>query len=165
MGDRSPADPPRADLLGRGAMRLATPSARRLCAGRAIELLADLVFTTSGWRRSVSSERRRRRSILTWCDRARRASLRPGEVEDLFGRAGAVRREVRGGTPRPHVLCLPFKGGGTDNEGVTVVGPEKLAALVMEAGLMSWLKSDHQRSPQPRREPRVLRAGLARPRS
>lgn len=118
-----------------GLMRMLTP--------QDFELLVDLVFTTSGWRRVGVVGRTQdtldldlilpstgERAFVQVKSKTTSAEFQSyvaklGERADLYARMFYV---YHSGEPSP-----------SDDRRVTLIGPESLAALVVDAGLAGWL--------------------------
>ena len=119
------------------------PDLMRMLTPQDFELLVDLVFTTSGWRRvgvvgrtqdAVDLElilpSTRERAFVQVKSRTTATELAEyvatlGERADLYSRMFYVYHSGEPATP--------------DDRRVTLIGPEELADLVLEAGLTGWL--------------------------
>jgi hypothetical protein len=118
-------------------MKTATLGLMRLLGPRDFELLVDLVFTTSGWRRVGVVGKTQKTLDLD--------VVLPSTGERAFVQ---VKSHTTSSELAEYVAHLDdrrmfyvFHSGraATDDERVTVIGPEHLADLVMDAGLVSWL--------------------------
>jgi hypothetical protein len=128
-------------LAAMEATRLAALDLMRLLGPRDFETLVDLVFTSSGWRRLgvVGKTQKTLDLDLTLPSTGERAFVQIKSKTSSAELAEYVARlEEQGPYDR---LFFVFHSGEaeTDDERVTVVGPEKLGELVLDAGLMSWL--------------------------
>jgi len=122
-------------------MHLAGLELMRLLGPRDFEMLVDLVFTTSGWRRLgvVGKTQKTLDLDLMLPSTGERAFVQvksrtsSAELADYVGRLEADGPYAR--------MFYVFHSGAaeTTDERVTVIGPEKLAELVIDAGLMTWL--------------------------
>ena len=123
-------------------MRVATLGLIRLLTPHDFELLVDLVFTSSGWRRIGMLGRAQKTLDLDLVlpstgERAvvqvkSRTSQR--QLEDYLARF----EELRGTHTR--MFYVYHRGAVTcDDSRVTLVGPEAVATLVIDAGLTTWL--------------------------
>jgi hypothetical protein len=115
-----------------GLMRLLTP--------QDFELLVDLVFSTSGWRRVGVVGKTQKTLDLD--------VILPSTGERAFVqvKSTTTSAELReylakiGDGPYDRMFFVFHSGeADTDDKRVTVIGPDKLAELVMDAGLTSWL--------------------------
>ena len=113
----------------------------RLLGPRGFETLVDLVFSTSGWRRLGIVGKTQKTLDLDL--------MLPSTGERAFVQ---VKSKTTSAELSEYVSALDehdpydrmfyvFHSGeaSTDDERVTVVGPEKLAELVLDAGLVNWL--------------------------
>ncbi len=128
---------------GSKEMRAAVLALTRLLTPKDFELLIDLVFTTSGWRRvgAVGKAQDTLDIDLLLPSTGERAFVQVkskttskelgeyiaklGDRADLYSRMFFVYHSGEPSTP--------------DNPRVTVIGPEQLSALVVDAGLAGWL--------------------------
>jgi hypothetical protein len=105
------------------------------------EILVELVFSTSGWRRQgivgktqkfldldLTLPSTRERACVQVKSKTTSAQL--AEYVDLIDEAGPFQR-----------MFYVYHSGEaiTDDKRVTVIGPKELAELVFDAGLTSWL--------------------------
>ncbi|MBC7929010.1 MAG: hypothetical protein H7Z38_00390 [Rubrivivax sp.] len=117
-----------------GLMKLLEP--------RDFELLVDLVFTTSGWQRvsSVGGTRKTLDLDLILPSTGERAFVQVKSKTTSDELADYVAKIEDGPYDR---MFYVFHSGKAEMEKkdqrVTIIGPEQLADLVMEAGLVSWL--------------------------
>ena len=128
-------------LAASAEMKAAVLELMTLLGPRDFEMLVDLVFTTTGWRRVgtvgktqktldldlVSPSTRERAFVQV---KSHTTSAQLAEYVGKFKELGPYDR-----------MFYVFHSGEarTDAEDVTVIGPEELAELVMDAGLASWL--------------------------
>jgi hypothetical protein len=115
-------------------MRLLTP--------QDFELLVDLVFSSSGWRRvgSVGGTQKLVDLELILPTTGERAFVQvksqtnQREFEDEYLAAFTAMSEV-------HRLFFVYHSGVVEHvgAGVTVIGPERLAEMVIDTGMVSWL--------------------------
>jgi hypothetical protein len=112
----------------------------RLLGPRDFELLVDLVFTTSGWRRIGTVGKTQKTLDLDM--------VLPSTGERAFVQVKAqttpaeFNEYLAAFQDGPHTRMFYVFHSGTAETAdprVTVIGPEKLADLVMEAGLAGWL--------------------------
>jgi len=127
-------------LAATNEMRAATLGLMKLLGPKDFELLVDLVFTSSGWRRIgvVGKTEKTLDLDLVLPSTGERAFV---QVKSKTSSA-ELAQYVAKFEEEPHDrMFFVFHSGKaeTEAEGVTVIGPEKLADLVMEAGLTSWL--------------------------
>jgi hypothetical protein len=108
---------------------------------RDFETLVDLVFSTSGWRRqgSVGKAQKTLDLDLTLPSTGERAFVQvkskttSSELDEYVGKLDEF-------GPYDRMFYVYHSGAAeTDDDRVTVVGPEKLAELVLDAGLTNWL--------------------------
>jgi hypothetical protein len=120
-------------------MKISALELMRLLHPRDFETLVDLVFSTSGWRRQGPIGRTQRTLDLDL--------MLPSTGERAFVQVkshttSAELAEYVGRLDEPYDWMFYVYHSGeatTDDERVRVIGPEKLAELVMEAGLVNWL--------------------------
>jgi hypothetical protein len=113
----------------------------RLLGPRDFETLVDLVFSTSGWRRQgiVGKTQKTLDLDLILPSTDERAFVQVKSKTTSAELADYVRRLDDLG-PYDRMFYVFHSGKATtDDERVTVVGPEKLAELVLDAGLVNWL--------------------------
>jgi hypothetical protein len=122
-------------------MRRSVLELMRLLGPRDFETLVDLVFTTSGWRRLgvVGKTQKTLDLDLTLPSTGERAFVQvkskttAAELTKYIGRLEEL-------GPYDRMFYVFHSGeADTDDERVTVVGPDKLAELVLDAGLVTWL--------------------------
>jgi hypothetical protein len=115
-----------------GLMRLLTP--------KDFELLVDLVFSTSGWRRvgSVGKTQKTLDLDLTLPSTGERAFV---QVKSKTSSAELAEYVALIGDGPYDKMFFVFHSGEADtlDKRVTVIGPEKLADLLIDAGLTNWL--------------------------
>jgi hypothetical protein len=113
----------------------------RQLGARDFEILVDLVFSTSGWRRQGPVGKTQKTLDLdlvlpTTGERAIvqvKASTTSGELADY-----AAKLDELG--PYSRMFYVHHSGtASTDDDRVFVIGPDKLPELVLDAGLASWL--------------------------
>ena len=121
-------------------MKAAAVQLMKLLGPRDFELLVDLVFTTSGWRRVGvvgKSQKTLDLDLILLSTRERafvqvKSKTSTAELDEYVAK-------IEGG-PYDRMFYVFHSGEAeTDDPRVTVIGPEELADLVMEAGLISWL--------------------------
>ena len=111
----------------------------KLLGPRDFELLVDLVFTTSGWRRVgiVGKTQKTLDLDLVLPSTGQRAFV---QVKAKTTSAELLEYVAKIEDHYDRMFYVFHSGEAvTDDERVTVVGPEQLAELVMDAGLVSWL--------------------------
>jgi hypothetical protein len=112
----------------------------KLLGWRDFELLVDLVFTTSGWRR-VGTLGKTQKTLdldLILPSTNERAFVQVKSKTTTAELAEYVAKIEEG--PYERMFYVFHSGSAnTDDARVTVIGPEQLAELVMDAGLISWL--------------------------
>jgi hypothetical protein len=113
----------------------------KLLGPKDFELLVDLVFTTSGWRRLgvVGKTQKTLDLDLILPSTEERAFVQvkshtsQGELEDYIGKIDEL-------GPYQRMFYIYHSGSAkTDDKRVRVIGPEKFAELVVDAGLVDWL--------------------------
>jgi hypothetical protein len=122
-------------------MRTSALELMRLLGPRDFETLVDLVFTSSGWRRLgvVGKTQKTLDLDLMLPSTGERAFVQvksktsSAELSEYVGQL-----EEHG--PYDRMFYVFHSGEAeTDDERVTIIGPEKLAELVLDAGLVNWL--------------------------
>ena len=119
-------------------MKQSTLELMRRLEPRDFELLVDLIFTTSGWRRAGIVGKTQNTLELDLPSTGERAFVQvksEATSQELAEYVAAIE-------DRPfNRLFYVFHSGeaATDDERVTIIGPEQLADLVMDAGLVGWL--------------------------
>lgn len=122
-------------------MRQAALELMRDLGDRDFEILVDLVFTTSGWQRQGTVGKTQKTLDLDLLlpstgDRAIvqvKSSTSSAELAQYVGKLEDL-------GPYDRMFYVYHSGeADTDDERVTVIGPYKLAEMVVEAGLISWL--------------------------
>lgn len=127
-------------LVASREMKLATLGLMRLLGPRDFELLVDLVFTTSGWRRVgiVGKTQKTLDLDLVLPSTGERAFVQVKSKTSTQELAEYV--DTLEDSPFQRMFYVFHSGEAvTDDERVTVIGPEPLADLVMDAGLVEWL--------------------------
>lgn len=128
-------------LEAQQAMRSTALGLMKSLGDRDFETLVDLVFTTSGWRRQgpVGKTQKTLDIDLTLPSTGDRAFVqvksktRSAELADYVDRLDAM-------GPYDRMFFVYHSGEAkTDDDRVTVIGPEKLAEMVVDAGLVNWL--------------------------
>ena len=119
-------------------MKQSTLELMRRLEPRDFELLVDLVFTTSGWRRVGIGGTTHTTLDLTLPSTGERAFVQVKSTatsQELAESVAAI-----DDSPFNRMFYVFHSGeAATDDERVTVIGPEQLADLVMDAGLFGWL--------------------------
>jgi hypothetical protein len=113
----------------------------RLLGPRDFETLADLVFTSSGWRR-VGVVGRTQKTLdidLVLPSTGERAFVQVKSTTNSAELADYVGKLEEHG-PYDRMFYVFHSGEAkTEDERVTLVGPERMAELVVDAGLVNWL--------------------------
>ncbi len=113
----------------------------RLLGPRDFEMLVDLVFSTSGWRRlgAVGKTQKTLDLDLMLPSTGERAFVQVKSRTTATEFAEYVRQLDELG-PYDRMFYIFHSGEiKTDDDRVTIIGPEKLAELVLDAGLTNWL--------------------------
>ena len=122
-------------------MKASVLNLMKLLGPRDFETLVDLVFSTSGWRRqgTVGKTQKTLDLDLTLPSTGERAFVQvkskttSAELAEYVGKLDDL-------GPYDRMFYIYHSGkADTDDERVTVIGPEKLAELVQDAGLANWL--------------------------
>jgi hypothetical protein len=123
------------------AMKVSARELMQLLGPRDFETLVDLVFSTSGWRRQgiVGKTQKTLDLDLALPSTGERAFVQvksrttSTELAEYVGKL-----EDHGPYDR---MFYVFHSGeaDTDDDRISVIGPEKLAELVADAGLVNWL--------------------------
>jgi hypothetical protein len=123
-------------------MKVAVIDLLRLLAPQDFELLVDLVFSTSGWRRLgiVGRTQQTLDLDLILPSTGDRAFVQVKSKTTSAELAGYVAK-IQEGTYDKMFYVFHSGEADTKDKRVTVIGPEHLADLVMNAGLVSWLIS------------------------
>lgn len=127
-------------LIASKEMKASALDLMKLLGPRDFELLVDLVFTTSGWRRVgiVGKTQKTLDLDLILSSTGERAFVQVKSKTTSAELDGYVATIEDG--PYDRMFCVFHSGkADTNDPRVTVIGPEHLADLVMEAGLVSWL--------------------------
>jgi hypothetical protein len=113
----------------------------KLLGPKDFETLVDLVFSTSGWRRQGvvgKTQKTLDLDLMLPSTRERafvqvKSKTTPGELADYVARF-----EELGSFDR---MFFVYHSGeaSTDDERVTVIGPDMLAEMSLDAGLATWL--------------------------
>jgi len=123
------------------AMRTSVLDLMRLLEPRDFEILVDLVFTSSGWRRLgiVGKTQKTLDLDLMLPSTGERAFVQVKSRTTSKELVEYISRLEEHG-PYDRMFYVYHSGTAeTDDERVTILGPEKLAEMVLEAGLVSWL--------------------------
>jgi len=124
-------------------MKVSALDLMRLLGPHDFELLVDLVFTTSGWQRvgSVGGMQKTLDLDLILPSTGERAFVQVKSETTSAELAEYVAKIGDGPYDRMFYVFHSSKAETNDprDPRVTVIGPEKLADLVMDAGLVSWL--------------------------
>ena len=123
-------------------MKAATVGLLRLLTPTDFELLVDLVFSTSGWRRvgAVGKTQKTLDLDITLPSTGERAFVQVKSHTNSAELADYIRRfdELRGSHSR--MFFVHHTGTAvTDDARISVIGPDQIAELVMDAGLVTWL--------------------------
>lgn len=121
-------------------MKAAAIQLMKLLGPRDFELLVDLVFTTSGWRRvGVVGKAQKTLDLDLILPSTRERAFVQVKSETTTAELDEYTAKMGGG-PYDRMFYVFHSGvAETDDPHVTVIGPEELADLVMEAGLIGWL--------------------------
>lgn len=121
-------------------MKAAAIPLMKLLGPRDFELLVDLVFTTSGWRRvGVVGKTQKTLDLDLILPSTRERAFVQVKSETTTAELDEYVAKMEGG-PYDRMFYVFHSGKAeTDDPRVTVIGPEELAELVIEAGLVSWL--------------------------
>ena len=123
------------------AMRQSALELMRLLGDRDFEILVDLVFTSSGWRRlgTVGKTQKTLDIDMMLPSTGERAFVQVKSRTTSSELADYVAQlDERG--PYDRMFYVFHSGNAeTDDDRVTVIGPEKLGELVVDAGLVNWL--------------------------
>jgi hypothetical protein len=127
--------------LARTSLRDSIPGLLKLLVDRDFETLVDLIFSTSGWRRlgSIGGPQKTLDLDVLLPSTGERALVQvkskttSRDLEDYIQRFDESGLFMR--------LFYVYHSGEahTDDERVTVIGPEKLPELIEDAGLVGWL--------------------------
>ena len=127
-----------AGLAATQEMKASTLELMRRLEPRDFELLVDLVFTTSGWRRVGLVGKTQTTLDLTLPSTGERALVHVtsnSTSQELAEYVAALED-----SPFDRMFYVFHSGeAATDDLRVTVIGPEQLADLVVDAGLVGWL--------------------------
>lgn len=126
------------------ALMTAIVDLMRLLTWQDFELLVDLVFSTSGWRR-VSVVGRTQKTVdleLVLPSTGERAFVQVKSQATTAALADYVTRLAEAGAyERMFFVWHTGKIPEDENhEGVTLIGPERLSRMILDAGLSSWLR-------------------------
>lgn len=127
-------------LLASKEMKASALGLLKLLGPGDFELLVDLVFTTSGWRRlgEVGKAQKTKDLDLILPSTNERAFVQVKSKTTSDQLAQYVAKIADGPYERMFYVFHSGKAD-TDDPRVTVIGPEKLAELVVNAGLVDWL--------------------------
>ena len=124
-----------------GNMRESVLRLMKLLGPRDFETLVDLVFSTSGWRRQgiVGKTQKTLDLDLILPSTGERAFVQVKSKTTSAELAEYVGKLDDHG-PYDRMFYVFHSGEATtDDESVTIVGPDELAGLVLDAGLVNWL--------------------------
>jgi Restriction endonuclease len=128
------------DLLG--AMEIAVQQLVRLLTWKDFELLVDLVFATSGWRRvsAVGGSQNTVDIVLELRSTGERAfiQVKSSSNQQQFDEYRSKFEE----SPYDRMFYVYHSGTVTNADSdsdVTLIGPERLSTMIIQAGLISWL--------------------------
>lgn len=129
-------------LAARKEMIEAAAGLMRLLLPKDFELLVDLVFTSSGWRRTsvVGTTQKFLDLDLVLPSTGERACVQVKSKADSKELANYI-EQLDDFTSHARMFFV-FHTGNVDEPGddrVSIVGPQRLAELVVEAGLVGWL--------------------------
>jgi hypothetical protein len=122
-------------------MQTAVLEMMRLLGPKDFEMLVDLVFSTSGWRRLgvVGKTQKTLDLDLVLPSIGDRAFVQDKSQTDLKELADYVARLDELGIYQRMFFIYHTGKAETDDERVVVIGPDKLAGMVVDAGLATWL--------------------------
>jgi hypothetical protein len=124
-------------------MRLSALALIRMLTPKDFELLVDLVFTTSGWRRvsPVGGSQDTRDIALELPSTGERAFVQVKSETTSMQLAHYVAKLGDRSDLYERMFYVWHSGtvSAPDNSRVTLIGPEKIAELVVDAGLVGWL--------------------------
>ncbi len=122
-------------------MRESAVELMQLLGPRDFELLVDLVFTTSGWRRLgvVGKTQKTLDLDLVLPSTDERAFVQVKSKTDSQELATYIAKFEDGDWDRMFFVFHSGEPKAVDDPRVTVIGPEKLAEMVVNAGLVGWL--------------------------
>ncbi len=122
-------------------MRASALELMRLLHPRDFETLVDLVFSTSGWRRQgiVGKTQKTLDLDLMLPSTGERAFVQIKSHTTSAELAGYVSTLGEDSTYSRMFYVYHSGQASTDDDRVTVIGPEKLAEMVVDAGLVDWL--------------------------
>jgi hypothetical protein len=105
------------------------------------ETLVDLVFTTSGWRRlGVVGKTQKTLDLDLILPSTNERAFVQVKSKTTSGQLAEYVAKFEDSGPYDRMFYVFHSGeAATDDERVTVIGPEKLAEMVVDAGLVSWL--------------------------
>ncbi len=122
-------------------LQASTRELMRLLGPRDFETLVDIVFTTSGWRRlgPVGKTQKTLDLDLVLPTTGERAFVQV-KSKTTSGEAADYLAKLDDTGPYDRMFYV-FHSGEVeiDDDRVTLIGPDKLAEMVVEAGLVSWL--------------------------
>lgn len=128
-------------ILAVGDVKLAVLGMLKLLGPKDFELLVDLVFSTSGWRRQGDVGKNRKTVDISM--------VLPSTKEQAFvqvkssttsGQLASYVGKLSESGPFERMFFVFHSGEAeTDDERVIVIGPERLAEMVLDAGLTNWL--------------------------
>lgn len=127
-------------LVASKEMKASALDLMKLLGPRDFELLVDLVFTTSGWRRVgvVGKTQKTLDLDLILPSTGERAFVQV-KSKTTSAELDEYVAAIEGG-PYERMFYVFHSGKADTNDSrVTVIGPEQLADLVVDAGLVSWL--------------------------
>jgi len=124
-----------------GAMTTATLDMIRLLGPKDFEILVDLIFSTSGWRRQgvIGKTQKTLDLDLVLPSTGERAFVQVKSRTDSSELADYVSR-IDDADDFSRMFYVYHTGhAATDDQRVIVIGPEKVAEMAVEAGLVGWL--------------------------
>ncbi len=111
----------------------------RLLGPRDFELLVDLVFTTSGWRRVGVLGKTQKTLDLDLVLPSTSEAFVQVKSKTTSAELAEYVGKIDDGTYGKMFFVFHSGEAQSDDPRVSVIGPEKLAELVLDAGLVSWL--------------------------
>ena len=127
-------------LVASKEMKIAAIDLMKLLGPRDFELLVDLVFTASGWRRvGIIGKTQKTLDLDLILPSTNDRAFVQVKSKTTSAELAEYVAKIKDG-PYDRMFYVFHSGkADTDDPRVTVVGPEQLADLVMDAGLISWL--------------------------
>jgi hypothetical protein len=128
-------------IAAMAAMRASALEIMRLLEPRDFETMVDLMFSTSGWRRQgiIGKTQKTLDLDLMLPSTGERAFVQV-KLHTNSGELASYVAQLDSLGPYDRMFYVFHFGTATTDDGrVTVIGPDRLAELVVEAGLSGWL--------------------------